>query len=79
MNEINNILYQLNTFNDIYSLIINKNDKFKGQFLEVFAKYFFKIHYLYKNDIKQVYLYDEIPIKIKKELSLPNKDKVSIY
>lgn len=75
MNEINNILSQSNRFDDIYPLINDKDEQFKGLFLEIFAKYFFTIHHLHKDATKQVYLYNEIPAKIKRELSLPNKDK----
>ena len=75
MNEINNVLVKLNTFNDIYELLKDKDYKTKGSTLEVFAKYYFKIHHQHKNNTQEIYLYDEIPIKIKKELKLPNRDK----
>jgi superfamily II DNA or RNA helicase len=75
MNEITNILLQLNTFNDAYCLLNNSDNRTKGLFLELFTKFFFKIHHCYKDHIKIVYLYDEIPQSIKRELSLPPKDK----
>ena len=75
MNEINQILTQLNTFNDIYPLLKDKDNNVKGLTLEVLAKYYFKIHHHHKNNTQEIYLYDEIPPKIKKELNLPQKDK----
>lgn len=75
MNDIIDIFSKLNTFNDVYDLLKDKDNKFKGLFLEVFAKYFFKIHHYYKDHIKEVLLYDEVPKSIKKELALPKKDK----
>ena len=48
MNEINNIISQLNTFDDTYPLISDKDKHFKGLFLEVFAKYYFTAHHYTK-------------------------------
>lgn len=75
MNDITNILTQLNRFQNVYNLLENKDNKIKGIFLEIFTKFFFKIHHFYKDHVKIIYLYDEIPLSIKKDLSLPSKDK----
>jgi predicted helicase len=75
MNVTNNIFQQINKFSDVYILLKNQTNEIKGLFLEHFTKHFFKTHHLYKGLITEVYLYNEIPASIKKELKLPNKDK----
>lgn len=47
----------------------------KGHLFELFYKMYFTLIPSYETFYKHVYLYQEIPIKIKNKLKLPNKDK----
>lgn len=47
----------------------------KGEYFEYFCKLYFILDTFTKQNYKDFYLYEEIPIKIKKELNFPEKDK----
>src|SRR5689334_15392085 len=68
---------QFNTFNDFYSIASKLTNKEKGDLFEDLTKYIFIYHNYYVTTLeaKYVWLYKEIPIKIKQKLNLPNTDQ----
>jgi predicted helicase len=53
----------------------SSKDKNNGYLFEVLCKYVLLCHYTLSSEIKDVWLYKEIPTKIKSELGLPTNDK----
>ena len=68
-------ILKLNKFSDIYKAIKSKENKEKGDVFEILTKYIFLVHPNYINFTKNIWLYDDIPDKIKKQFKLPDKDK----
>ncbi len=62
-------------FDDVYDITCNLNNKEKGDFFELITLYLFKLSPMLNNKLQNIWLYDEIPNKIKRDLKLPNKDK----
>ena len=70
-----NKLKKLKCFNDIYDVTLNLEKKEKGDLFEFFTYYLFKLDPVRNNNLQNIWLYDDIPIKIIEELNLPSKDK----
>jgi superfamily II DNA or RNA helicase len=68
---------RLNTFDDFYKIATDLTNKEKGDLFEEFTRYLFQFHNYYITMLaaKSVWLYKEIPIKIKKLLNLPDTDQ----
>lgn len=73
LDHINN--NAVNNFMNFHNSLKNLATETKGDFFEYFCKLFFVIDPITKKMYKKIYLYTEIPNKIKKELCLPTKDK----
>lgn len=71
---INDILPKLNTFDDFYK-INGYTTKQIGDFFEIITKYIFLLHDNYKLIVDKVWLYDQIPNNLFKELNIPVRDK----
>ncbi|ARF11158.1 superfamily II helicase [Klosneuvirus KNV1] len=71
---INDILPKLNTFDDFYK-INGYTTKQIGDFFEIITKYIFMLHDNYKLIVDKVWLYDQIPNNLFKELNIPVRDK----
>src|SRR5438105_223757 len=69
------LIKDIKTFNDIYQITDTLTNKEKGDLFELITYYVFLLVPILNNDISNIWLYDNIPISIKKSLSLPNKDK----
>lgn len=68
------LIKRISTFDDIYNVTKNLNTKDKGDFFEYISYYLFKLDPRQNNGLQNVWLYNDIPNKIKKDLSLPEKD-----
>ena len=66
---------EINTFDDFYTIASSLADKEKGDLFEELTKYLFMFHPFYVNITKNIWLYDEVPIKLKEYLNLPPKDE----
>lgn len=66
---------QINKFSDIYEITKKFNTKQKGDFFEIITKYIFILHPNYCNITKNIWLYEDIPIKYAKKFNLPTQDK----
>lgn len=74
---LTNILPHLKNFDDFYQLInqgFYSNEQ-KDYFFQQIIKYLFELHPFYKNIIRHVWLFDEIPLDILSILKFPNKDR----
>jgi len=69
------IIKNVNNFDDIKDRMSSLKVKEKGDLFEEFTKYLFMFHPYYENEFENVWLYNEIPINIKKLLKLPTKDE----
>ncbi len=75
-NHLLQYLENINTFNDIYQVTKKLSTNEKGDLFEIITFYTFKLcPLLNNNNITNNWLYDDIPLCIKKELNLPEKDK----
>jgi predicted helicase len=72
---MNEIFKNIKVFSDIYKLSKKLTTKEKGDFFELITMYIFKIHPNYYNKTKNIWMYDDIPFKIRDNFKLPNKDK----
>lgn len=75
-----NLLDHINTNNitnflEFHESLKILDTKIKGDYFEYFCMLYFLIEPYHKQNYKKFYLYTEIPIKIRKELNLPDKDK----
>ena len=75
-----NLLDHINTNNitnflEFHESLKLLDTKTKGDYFEYFCMLYFLIEPYHKQNYKNFYLYTEIPIKIRKELNLPDKDK----
>ena len=66
---------KITNFNDFYISLKVLSSEEKGIFFEYFCKLYFELEPITKNNYKKIYLYTEIPLKIKKHINLPTKDK----
>ena len=69
------VLLLLTKFSDIHSGLKNKKSKEKGDVFELLTKFIFLVHPNYCHKTKNIWLYDNIPLKIKQKYKLPDKDK----
>lgn len=63
------------TFDDLYDITSKLKPKEKGDLFELITFYIFKLSPTLNNKLQNIWLYDDIPIKIKRQLKLPEKDK----
>jgi predicted helicase len=70
-----NIFKTINTFNDIYKITQTLDNKQKGDLFEMMTYHLFKLSPILNNNLQNIWMYKDIPDKIKQELKLPNKDK----
>lgn len=63
------------TFDDIYHVTSKLKPKEKGDLFELITYYIFKLSPILNNRLQNIWLYDDISIKTKKLLKLPEKDK----
>lgn len=62
-------------FNDIYAFTEDMTKKEKGDLFELLTYYLFKLSPFLNTDITNIWLYDDIPDELIKQLNLPTKDK----
>ena len=55
-----------------------KKSTLAGKLFEYFAKYFFICNPLYQSEYKNIWLFDEIPLDIKKELNINHTPSMCI-
>lgn len=79
--KLNSMLEEITCWSELkiklskYNTSIEKNgikNTQAGKIFEVFAKYYFQIEPTLKDDYKNVWLYDEIPLNIKRKLNIGN-------
>ncbi len=75
LNQFYNYLHNVKSFNDIYDVTKNIDKKIKGDIFELITFYLFQLSPILNNKLIKLWLYDNIPIELKKELNLPSKDK----
>lgn len=66
---------KVTTFDEFDTILRKLSNEIKGIFFEIFYKLYFVIFPNYQILYSKVYLYQEIPEKIKSKLKLPDKDK----
>lgn len=71
----NNYIKNIKLFDDIYNVVNILPAKDKGDIFEYITFYLFKLSPILNANLQEIWFYDDIPIKIKKELNLPSKDK----
>lgn len=69
------IIDNISEYDDFDRKLRKLDNKDKGHLFELFYKMYFTMIPSYETFYKHVYLYQEIPIKIKNKLKLPEKDK----
>ena len=62
-------------FDDIYSIADKITNKQKGDLFEYLTYYLFKLNSVLNNDLQNIWMYNDIPINIKKYLELSSRDK----
>lgn len=65
-------IYDIKNFN---GRLKGLSDDKKGKYYECLCYMYFKLELNCKNTYKHIYLYSEIPLKLKNKLKLPDKDK----
>ena len=75
MNHIHKYLEKINNFNDIYLIAEDLEKKEKGDLFELITYYLFKLDPRLNNQLQSIWLYNDIPDKIRNELNLPTRDK----
>jgi len=63
------------TFYDFNKSLIQLTSEEKGVYFEYFCKLYFELEPITKINYEKFYLYTEIPLKLKKQINLPTKDK----
>ena len=71
--KYNKIIKTIISFEDFENKITSFDNKEKGNIFELLTKYLLQTDYRF--NFKKVYLYDEIPDKILKELNFPSNDR----
>ncbi len=73
---IKNELIKYENWNNLKSELLDiLTNKEKGNIFEFITKYYLIINPIYKTKFKEVWLLNEVPIKIKEYLNLPNNDE----
>jgi len=70
-----NVVQNIKTFDDVYEITKNMTNKEKGDLFELITLYLFKLSPILNNNLENIWMYNDIPTLIKKNLSLPDKDK----
>ena len=69
------IFKKCNTLDDLYDITEDMNNKEKGNVWEIVSYYIILLSPILNRGLKNIWLYDDIPTKLIKELNLPKKDK----
>jgi predicted helicase len=67
--------YKIINYYDFHNSLKSLTSKEKGFYFEYFCKLYFELESIRKNKYKKIYLYTEIPTKLKRQIKLPSKDK----
>ena len=73
--ELRKKINKVTAFDEFDTILKNLSSDVKGLYFEIFYKIYFLIFPYYKMQYPIVYLYVEIPEKVKNRLNLPDKDK----
>lgn len=73
--DIIKYLSKCKTFDDIYQVTVNLDNKTKGDLFEIITFYLFKLCPVLNNNLEEIWLWNNIPNNILKNLNLPTKDK----
>ncbi len=65
----------LENYTEFYNLLKSSSNDIKGELFEEFTKYIFLYHPYYSGFTKSVWLFKELPLKVKKHLKLPKTDQ----
>jgi len=71
---LKSLISQINSWNDFKNLLSTKTELEKGKAFEELTKYFLKHNEKYEN-LKHVWLWDEIPPSVKTKCNLPKRDQ----
>jgi predicted helicase len=75
MDHVHQYLKQIKKFEDVYPITKDLAKKEKGDLFEIFTHHLFKLDPRLNNQLQEIWLYNNIPTKIRLELKLPVKDK----
>jgi superfamily II DNA or RNA helicase len=75
LDKYNDIIISVDSFNELTEKIKDFDNKEKGDIFELLTKYIFLLHPNFINITKNIYLYNDISIKIKGNNKLSDKDK----
>lgn len=76
MDEFKTLINNITQIEELLEQISRiKDNTVKGTMFEWLGYYILKVHPLYINEFDAVYMYKDIPTKIKNKLKLPDKDK----
>ncbi len=73
--EFRKIILNITCYDEFDDSLKKMNSTKKGIYFEIFCKLYFMLTESYKSRYLEIYLYSEIPEKIKNKLNLPDKDK----
>ncbi len=65
----------INNFKEFSEFLRTTKSKEKGDHFEVLCKYVILLHPIFNNEVKNCWLYNDIPYNISKKLELPKNDK----
>ncbi len=74
-NELLLLLEQIHDFEQYCNVVKNLTNKEKGDAFEIITYYTFKLSPVLNHNLTDIWLYKDIPQKIKDKLKLPKKDK----
>src|SRR5438477_5470835 len=68
-------ILHINSFDQYYDVTKNLTKKEKGDLFELVTYHLFKLSPILNQNLEAIWLYEDIPQSVKKELNLPVKDK----
>ena len=69
------LIDKINNFDQYYHMVENLTTKQKGDSFEIITYYVFKLSPVLNQNLTHIWLYQDIPQKIKDLLKLPSRDK----
>lgn len=75
MNNTIQLINKINNFNDIYNVLLNVDEKTKGDVFELLTKYIFILHPYYKQFTQKIWLFNELSEDMKIKFNIPTKDE----
>ena len=66
---------KIDSFDDVYNIVIDMTEKQKGDLFEEITKYVFLYDPRINNDVKSIWLYDDLPTHLKTDLNIPIRDE----